>query len=135
MDNQQEIFPVIDEQGRVVGSATRGECHGGSKLLHPSSICMCSTPRAMSISSVVQSGKTSSPASGTQPSEAISTTAKPPSRLFSAKCAKNSARTSSPPTLNPNSPDSYYNREITNVMPLCYPLPHTGEQILKIYYA
>ena len=32
MDNQQEIFPVIDEQGRVVGSATRGECHGGSKL-------------------------------------------------------------------------------------------------------
>ena len=35
MDNQQKIFPVIDEQGRVVGSATRGECHGGSKLLHP----------------------------------------------------------------------------------------------------
>ena len=35
MDNQQEIFPVVDEQGRVVGSATRGECHGGSKLLHP----------------------------------------------------------------------------------------------------
>lgn len=35
MDNQQEIFPVVDEQGRVVCSATRGECHGGSKLLHP----------------------------------------------------------------------------------------------------
>jgi len=35
MDNQQEIFPVVDEQGRVVGSATRSECHGGSKLLHP----------------------------------------------------------------------------------------------------
>ena len=35
MDNQQKIFPVIDEQGRVVCSATHGECHGGSKLLHP----------------------------------------------------------------------------------------------------
>lgn len=35
MDNQQEIFPVVDEEGTVVGSATRGECHSGSKLLHP----------------------------------------------------------------------------------------------------
>jgi len=34
-DNEQEIFPVVDEQGRVVGKATRGECHSGSKLLHP----------------------------------------------------------------------------------------------------
>jgi mutator protein MutT len=35
MDNQQEIFPIVDEEGRVMGSATRGECHSGSKLLHP----------------------------------------------------------------------------------------------------
>ncbi|MCR5159210.1 MAG: NUDIX domain-containing protein [Prevotella sp.] len=35
MDNQQEIFPIVDESGTVIGSATRGECHGGSKLLHP----------------------------------------------------------------------------------------------------
>lgn len=35
MDNQQEIFPIVDEEGRVTGSATRGECHSGSKLLHP----------------------------------------------------------------------------------------------------
>lgn len=35
LDNQQEIFPIVDEKGRVVGSATRGECHSGSKLLHP----------------------------------------------------------------------------------------------------
>ena len=35
MDNQKEIFPIVDEEGRVIGSATRGECHGGSKLLHP----------------------------------------------------------------------------------------------------
>ena len=34
-DNQNEIFPVVDEEGRVIGSATRGECHGGSGLLHP----------------------------------------------------------------------------------------------------
>ncbi len=35
MDNQQEIFPIVNEQGEVKGSATRGECHSGSKLLHP----------------------------------------------------------------------------------------------------
>lgn len=35
MDNQQEIFPIVDENGTVIGSATRGECHSGSKLLHP----------------------------------------------------------------------------------------------------
>ncbi len=25
----------MDEEGRVIGSATRGECHSGSRLLHP----------------------------------------------------------------------------------------------------
>lgn len=35
MDNLQEIFPVVDEAGAVVSSATRGECHSGSRLLHP----------------------------------------------------------------------------------------------------
>ena len=34
-DNKQERFPIVDEEGRVVGSATRGECHNGSRLLHP----------------------------------------------------------------------------------------------------
>jgi Cof subfamily protein (haloacid dehalogenase superfamily) len=34
-DNQQEIFPIVDESGAVTGSATRGECHSGSMLLHP----------------------------------------------------------------------------------------------------
>ena len=34
-DNSQETFPVVDESGTVIGKATRGECHGGSKLLHP----------------------------------------------------------------------------------------------------
>ncbi len=35
MDNSKEVFPVVDEDGNVVGKATRGECHGGSRLLHP----------------------------------------------------------------------------------------------------
>lgn len=34
-DNSEEIFPVVDEQGNILGAATRGECHGGSRLLHP----------------------------------------------------------------------------------------------------
>ncbi len=34
-DNSLEIFPLVDLQGEVIGSATRGECHGGSMLLHP----------------------------------------------------------------------------------------------------
>lgn len=34
-DNSEERFPVVDETGNVVGSATRGECHSGSMLLHP----------------------------------------------------------------------------------------------------
>jgi isopentenyldiphosphate isomerase len=33
-DNSAEIFPLVDEQGRVIGKATRGECHNGSRLLH-----------------------------------------------------------------------------------------------------
>ena len=34
-DNNNEIFPVVDEMGDTTGSATRGECHNGSRLLHP----------------------------------------------------------------------------------------------------
>ena len=34
-DNNQEMFPLVDEQGNITGAATRGECHKGSKLLHP----------------------------------------------------------------------------------------------------
>lgn len=35
MDNLKELFPIVDEEGNVMGSATRGECHNGSRLLHP----------------------------------------------------------------------------------------------------
>lgn len=34
-DNEKEMFPIVDEQGNIIGAATRGECHNGSKLLHP----------------------------------------------------------------------------------------------------
>jgi len=34
-DNLKERFPIVDETGRIIGSATRGECHNGSRLLHP----------------------------------------------------------------------------------------------------
>ena len=34
-DNHEEMFPIVDEEGNITGAATRGECHGGSKLLHP----------------------------------------------------------------------------------------------------
>lgn len=33
-DNEQELFPLVDEEGKVIGKATRGECHSGSRLLH-----------------------------------------------------------------------------------------------------
>lgn len=34
-DNRDEIFPIVDTKGEVIGSASRGECHNGSMLLHP----------------------------------------------------------------------------------------------------
>lgn len=34
-DNNEELFPLVNEQGDIIGAATRGECHSGSKLLHP----------------------------------------------------------------------------------------------------
>lgn len=34
-DNPNEIFPIVNEVGTVIGQATRGECHCGSLLLHP----------------------------------------------------------------------------------------------------
>lgn len=34
-DNRAELFPIVDTEGNTIGCATRGECHDGSKLLHP----------------------------------------------------------------------------------------------------
>lgn len=35
MDNRNELFPVVDEEGNVVGSIERGRAHGGTMVLHP----------------------------------------------------------------------------------------------------
>lgn len=34
-DNNEELFPIIDDNANIIGSATRRECHNGSKMLHP----------------------------------------------------------------------------------------------------
>lgn len=34
-DNQKEQFPIVDENGNILGSISRGEAHGGSMALHP----------------------------------------------------------------------------------------------------
>lgn len=34
-DNEQELFPVVDENGHITGSVTRGHAHDGSMILHP----------------------------------------------------------------------------------------------------
>lgn len=35
MAPDNEILPVVDIDGNVIGSATRNECHGGTMILHP----------------------------------------------------------------------------------------------------
>ncbi len=34
-DNKEELFPIVDERGNVLGSISRGKAHDGCKLLHP----------------------------------------------------------------------------------------------------
>lgn len=34
-DNLQEMLPLCDAEGNIIGAATRGECHNGSRLMHP----------------------------------------------------------------------------------------------------
>lgn len=34
-DNNEELFPEVDECGNIIGSMTRGKAHDGSKRLHP----------------------------------------------------------------------------------------------------
>lgn len=34
-DNQNELFPVVDMEGNVIGSIDRGHAHDGTKILHP----------------------------------------------------------------------------------------------------
>lgn len=34
-DNKNELLPLVDEFGNILGAITRGEAHDGSKKLHP----------------------------------------------------------------------------------------------------
>lgn len=34
-DDIQELLPLVDDNGNVIGKATRGECHSDNTLLHP----------------------------------------------------------------------------------------------------
>lgn len=31
----EELFPIVDDDGEVIGQESRATCHGGSMLLHP----------------------------------------------------------------------------------------------------
>ena len=35
IDSSDDMLPVVDVQGNIIGAATRRECHEGGKLLHP----------------------------------------------------------------------------------------------------
>ena len=35
MDNPEELFPIVDESGNIIGSVRRQAAHNGSKILHP----------------------------------------------------------------------------------------------------
>ncbi len=35
INNSDEIFPIVDETGKIIGKATRKECHSNSTMLHP----------------------------------------------------------------------------------------------------
>lgn len=35
IDSLESLVPLVDEEGNIVGSATRAEVHNGSKKLHP----------------------------------------------------------------------------------------------------
>lgn len=34
-DNPNELFPIVDENGNILGQVSRGHAHDGSKILHP----------------------------------------------------------------------------------------------------
>lgn len=63
-DNNQEMFPLVDEQGNIIGAATRGECHNGSKLLHPVIHLHVFNSKGELYLQNAPNGKTYNPASG-----------------------------------------------------------------------
>jgi isopentenyldiphosphate isomerase len=43
-DDPDELFPLVDEAGAVIGSATRAACHADPSLLHPTVHVIVETP-------------------------------------------------------------------------------------------
>ena len=72
-DNNEEMFPIVDEEGNITGAATRKECHSGSKYSIRLFICMFSTIRVSYIYKNVLHGKIFSPINGTLQLEDILT--------------------------------------------------------------
>lgn len=66
MDNKNEIFPVVDEDGNVTGSVTRGKAHCGSKYCTLLYTCIFSTLQEKYIYKKDQNGKTYNPENGIQ---------------------------------------------------------------------
>lgn len=76
-DNNQEMFPIVDEQGNITGKPPHAEnaiAEASSFIL--SSIFTFSIRKEIYICRNVRNGKTSSPENGTQPLADILTWAK-----------------------------------------------------------
>lgn len=80
-DNMEERFPVVDATGMVIGCATRGECHSGSRLLHPVVHLHVFNSRGEVYLQKDQNGKIYSLGSGTLPWAVMSTMGRPRRRL------------------------------------------------------
>lgn len=70
-DNSEEMFPLVDEEGNITGAATRGECHNGSKLLHPVVHLHVFNSQGELYLRNGRTGKISSPGNGIRPSEGM----------------------------------------------------------------
>lgn len=66
-DNNQEMFPIVDEQGTITGAATRGECHSGRSYCIRLSICTYSTQKVNFTCRSALNGKIYSRANGILP--------------------------------------------------------------------
>ena len=90
-DNAEEMFPLVDEDGNIIGAATRGECHDGSKKLHPVVHLHVFNSQGELYLQKRRHGKTSNRANGTPPSAATWTWARAWKWRSAAKPQKNSA--------------------------------------------
>lgn len=66
-DNEKEIFPIVDEEGNVVGRITRGETHDGRKVLHPVVHLHVFNSKGQLYLQRRRTGRTFSPTAGTRP--------------------------------------------------------------------